>query len=73
MLSEFVNTTPKACVVDCEGVAESDTRKIKLKVPAVDAVPLSTPAELRLIPPGRFPPTRDQEYGDAPPLADKVC
>jgi hypothetical protein len=72
-LLEFVNTMPKACVVACDGADESATRTEKLNVPALDAVPLNIPAELKLIPGGRFPVARDQEYGADPPLTDNVC
>jgi hypothetical protein len=39
----------------------------------VFAVPLMTPAELRLYPEGSAPEAIDHVYGVAPPLATRVC
>ena len=72
MLTGLAKTTAKAWVAVCGGAAASVTWATKLNVPAIAAVPLSNPAEFRLIPGGRLPPATDQEYGEAPPLAARV-
>jgi hypothetical protein len=69
ILTGFVNTIAKACVVDCVRLDASVTRTAKANVPAVEGTPLKTPAGLRVIPGGRLPDANDQEYGVDPPLA----
>jgi hypothetical protein len=47
----------------------SVTRTVKLEVAAVEGVPLSTPALLRVSPAGSVPEATAQVYGVAPPVA----
>lgn len=52
----------------------SVTRTVKLYVPGVVAVPLSTPPELRLSPGGCVPLVIVQfVYGGVPPVAPNAC
>jgi hypothetical protein len=48
------------------------TSTVKVAVPGVVGVPESVPAELKLIPAGRWPDSTDQVYGAAPPVAWKL-
>jgi hypothetical protein len=59
-----------ARVVVCDPL--SVTRTVKFDVPALDGVPLITPALDRDKPPSNVPDSTDQEYGAVPPVADKV-
>jgi hypothetical protein len=63
----------KAFWAFCCGVPPSVTRIVKLKEPSVVGVPLSTPPEERVNPPGNEPDATDHEYGVVPPVAAKVC
>ena len=46
---------------------------MKVKVPAADGVPVSAPAEDRVMPDGRVPEATVQEYGFVPPDPARVC
>ena len=53
-------------------LAESATRAVKSKSPAVVGVPLIAPAEERLSPVGSAPAATLQVKGGVPPVADKL-
>src|SRR5512140_994749 len=53
-------------------LALSATRRVKAKLPAVEAAPEMTPAGLRFKPAGSEPLATDHEYGVMPPLAVNV-
>ena len=50
----------RALVMDWAGLLESVNRTVKLNVPVAVGVPLIAPFALRIIPPGRPPPAKDQ-------------
>jgi hypothetical protein len=47
-------------------------RTVKLNEPAAVGVPVSTPLEDKLSPPGKLPEIRDHVYGGVPPVAANV-
>lgn len=53
-------------------LAESLTRAVKSKSPAVVGVPLIAPVDERLRPPGNAPVEMLQDSGGVPPVADRV-
>ena len=53
--------------------AASVTLTVKLNVPAAVGVPLKTPAELKLKPPGTDPELTDHVSVPVPPVVAKVC
>ena len=59
-----------ALAVCADGVLESVTCTLSVKVFAVVGVPLNIPAELN-VKPGTLPLVIDHEYGVVPPLAAK--
>ena|SRR5438552_2496905 len=73
IVSGFTTSTVNARVAVCAGAPASLARAVKLKLPAVNGLPLSTPAELNVRPGGNIPDAKDQEYGVVPPLALSVC
>ena len=50
----------------------SVTRIVKLNVPSAEGVPVITPPDERLNPPGKDPEANDHVYGDVPPFAVNV-
>jgi hypothetical protein len=63
-------TLKALCALCCGAV--SVTRIVKLNVPSAAGVPLITPLDERLSPPGKDPEANDQVYGAVPPVAAKV-
>jgi hypothetical protein len=70
---DVVIVTAPATAMEQERVAPaerwSDTRRVKLKLPAVDGVPASDPVALIWIPAGREPDAIAHVYGPVPPVA----
>ncbi len=62
-----------ALVAVLAGEELSLTMTVKLAVPAVVVVPLSTPAPLSVMLFGNAPPLIDHAYGPVPPVAIRVC
>lgn len=59
--------------LESDKFAESVTRAVKSKGPAVPGVPEIAPEPDNVKPGGKVPTATDQVYGVVPPLADKVC
>ena len=70
--SAETTVTLKAFCVVCGGALLSAARMVKLNDPSAAGVPLSTPLDERLTPPGKEPATNDQVYGETPPVAVNV-
>ena len=72
MVSTPATVMLKALVLVPEGLPESVTWTVKLKVPAVVGVPVIVPAVDKLRPVGNVPLLIDHDVGVMPPLAVSV-